>query len=396
MKRNDLCAAVRKQLKRLPAPYDSHYGVVPLPPPESGVSLGNIYRELREANQSLAKVSALANELGYPWLMSRILPRREAVSSSRLEGTNSTLDELLSVEETESSCDSPDTRQVRSYAISLEKWLPSFKEDGYSLFTKEVVCELHRAVMREDVFGRTDGGELRHQVVWIGGKGHIAYSTYNPTPPEEIEICLEQSLNYLRSDGIHGMAQGLIVRMAIGHAHFEAVHPFRDGNGRVGRLLLPLMMASEGEVPLYLSPYIEEYREDYYSALRQAQQKLNWEEIILFFARAITGTVQEVLVTKDALEKLGLLWLKRRAFRRNSAALRALELLPYYPVITIKRLAQLLEITIPASTQAIEQLVMSGILSERTGYKRNRIFVSKEVLELYNRPFGRDPELPGS
>lgn len=182
--------------------------------------------------------------------------------------------------------------------------------------------------------------------------------------------------------------------MAIAHAHFEAVHPFRDGNGRVGRLLLPLMMAAEQHVPLYLSPYIEAYKEKYYRSLKDAQQRLEWQSVIGFMADAVTGTVDELMKTRAALSELSDRWKSRRKFRKASAAARALDELPHYPVVTARRLGELLGISAPPAHQAIAQLEEAKILKERTGYARNRIFAADEALSIVNRPFGEEPILP--
>jgi Fic family protein len=190
------------------------------------------------------------------------------------------------------------------------------------------------------------------------------------------------------------MTQGIITRMAIAHAHFEAVHPFRDGNGRVGRLLLPLMMAAEKHVPLYLSPYIEANKTRYYAALKDAQQRLEWGPTIAFMANAVTGTVDELMKTRTALSELSERWKDRRKFRKGSAAMRALDELPHYPVVTAKRLANLLDIAVSQAHQAIAQLEQAGILTERTGYARNRIYAANEALAIINRPFGEEPILP--
>ncbi|MFM2044009.1 MAG: hypothetical protein RLY86_2585, partial [Pseudomonadota bacterium] len=216
----------------------------------------------------------------------------------------------------------------------------------------------------------------------------------NPPPPDKVEQCLEDCLSYMRLEGMQIQTQGLIVRMAISHAHFEAVHPFRDGNGRTGRLLLPLMMAAEKRPPLYLAPYIEANKDAYYDALRRAQQRLDWDPIIGFMASAIRDTVDEMAVTRRALHRLRGLWEQQRRFRQGSAALRSLELLPHYPVLTIKRLASLLDVSFPAASTAVTALVEAGILKERTRFARNRSFVAHEVLTVINRPFGVPPVLP--
>ena len=394
MKRDNLCHAVRERLKRLPVPYESHYGVVPLPPPEHTINVTPVTLQLSKASAALGRIDMLMEELADPWLISRILPRQEAISSSSIEGTYSTLDELLSVEETGDEETSDAAKQVRDYALALDALIPAAIEKKYTIFTIDLARELHRIVMRGDTGYQDTPGELRSRVVWIGGHGDIAYSTYNPTPPEDILLCLEESMAYMRSDDMQIMTQNLIMRMAIAHAHFEAVHPFRDGNGRVGRLLMPLMMAAEGGIPLYLSPYIAEHKETYYTALKMAQQKLEWYHLIGFLSDAITATVNELFATRVALQTLAARWEKQRQFRKNSAALRALTLLPHYPVLTTKRLAKLLDISIPAATNAILQLMEEGILNERTGFSRNRIFVATEALHIINRPFGAEPIIP--
>jgi Fic family protein len=394
VKRDDLAPAVQAQLKRLPLPYQAHYGVVPLSPPEEGVSLNGVARRISAADSALARIDTLAAELKDPYLLSRILPRREAISSSSIEGTNSTLDELLSSEETGDSDSNDATVQVRDYALALDYFVPRARAEKHKIFTTALVHDLHRTVMAGDTTYRDTPGQFRNVVVWIGG-ANIAYSTYNPTPPEDIIACLEQTMDYMRFEGMQQMTQGLILRMAIAHSHFEAVHPFRDGNGRVGRLLLPLMMAAEGYTPLYLSPYIEKHKGAYYASLKAAQQRLEWHEPAGFLADAIVGTADEILITRDALATLSKLWHERRKFRQGSAALRALDVLPHYPVLTIKRLADILAVSVPAANQAIDQLVEGGMLNERTGYARNRVFVSPEALTIINRPFGEAPILPG-
>jgi Fic family protein len=393
MRRDDLIHAVRQRLKGLPLPYRAHYGVVPLPPPENGIQLNSVAARLSAADSAVARINALATELRDPYLISRILPRREAISSSAIEGTNSTLDELLSIEETGDSEANDAAVQVRDYALALDDLVPRAHTEKRKIFTTELVQDLHRALMAGDTGYQDKPGQFRTIVVWIGGSGNIAYSTYNPTPPEDIVACLEQTMDYMRGEGMQQMTQSLTVRMAIAHSHFEAVHPFRDGNGRVGRLLLPLMMAAEGHTPLYLSPYIEKYKDAYYASLKAAQQRLEWHEPAGFLADAIVGTANETLATRDALAKLGEQWRQRRRFRRGSAALKALDVLPHHPVLTVRRLADILKVSIPAASQAVDQLVAGGMLVERTGYARNRVFAAPEALSIINRPFGEEPIL---
>ncbi|BBK40413.1 cell filamentation protein Fic [Allostella vacuolata] len=396
MRRDDLVHAVRERLKRYPEPHASHYGVVPLPPPDAPIGLGDAAARYRAASEAMTRLDLLAGELKDPHVISRVLTRREALSSSAIEGTHSTLDELLLVEETADDEARGAVAQVRDYALALDQLLPRAGAVGPTMFTLELVQELHRAVVRGDSDYRDTPGALRDVVVWIGGPGNIAYSTYNPTPPEDVAACLADTLSYMQADGPHVIGQGLLTRMAVAHAHFEAVHPFRDGNGRVGRLLLPLMMAAEGHVPLYLSPYIDAHKADYYAALKAAQQRLDWPAIVGFLADAVVGTASELMATRRALSDLQRIWRERRRFRAGSAALRALDLLPHYPVLTVGRLAALLGLSYRAASLGIGQLVDAGILVERTGYRRNRVYAAVEALSLVNRPFGAEPILPGA
>ena len=194
----------------------------------------------------------------------------------------------------------------------------------------------------------------------------------------------------MRNEGMQQMTQDMVTRMAISHAHFEAVHPFRDGNGRVGRILLPLMMAAEGHVPLYLAPYFEARRTDYFRALKKAQQQLDWSAIIGFLCDAIVRTVQRLDETIVAIDALLATWITRRTFRKGSASLRALNVLVRYPMITVTRLATELAVSYAQASKAIAQLEEVRIVGERTGYKRNRVFVATDVLEIVNRPYDDD------
>ncbi|HVI05999.1 MAG TPA: Fic family protein, partial [Sphingomicrobium sp.] len=380
MRRDDLSHAVRERLERLPQPYANHYGVVPPRPPEEVIPLGAIAASHRRASEALTRVKLLAEEFHDPFVVSRLLRRLEAVSSSSIEGTNSTLDELLSVEETGTEDARDAALQVRDYALTLEVLIPEAAQRGAEVFERELIERLHRETMKSDPHYRHVPGELRTTVVWIGGVRDIAYSTYNPTPPDAVAGCLDDTLSYLRGEGMQVMTQSLVTRMAVSHAHFEAVHPFVDGNGRTGRLLLPLMMAADGQPPLYLSPYIEAHKSEYYASLKAAQQQLDWPAAIAFMSDAVVGTVDELMVTRDALRELEAKWSTRRRSRARSAALRSLNLLASYPVLTATRLAMLLDVSFPAAMTAIDQLMEAGILQERTGYRRNQVFLAPEVL----------------
>lgn len=391
MKRDGLVEAVRRTLKPLPAPHERHFGVVAAAPPEYSIPLGNRMHRLQAAIAAIAEVDHLAAITDDPFYISRILIRQEAISSSSIEGTHSTLDELLELEE-EFVESRSEAEQVRDYALVMEKVIPRARAAGPDIFDQSLVCDLHRNLMAHDPDYRDKPGELREKVVWIGGLRNIAQSTFNPPPPEDVPQCLASTISYLRDEGMQAMSQSIVERMAIAHAHFEAVHPFLDGNGRVGRILMAVMMAANKHAPLFLSPYIEANKQAYVASLKAAQQRLEWGEIVTYMADAIVGTVAEIRHTRGALAQLADRWKLRRKFRANSGAERALALLRDYPVVTTARLASLLSVSFPAASTAIDQLVGAGILRERTGYARNRVFVAPEVFRIINRPFGEIAE----
>jgi Fic family protein len=393
VQRDSLNHAVRASLVRLPPPHAAHYGVIPAAPPETGVAIGPVRQKHDAALTALGEAEAYARTLHDNFLVSRVLTRQEAISSSAIEGTQSTLDELLTSEETQDAETTTATRQVRSYAAALETFVRRAERAGPEIFSVDFVRALHRRVMRDDDTYPDPPGQLRRVTVWIGGRD-IAYSAFNPPPADRVLDCLSQTMDYMRAEGLQAQQQSLFTRMAVAHAHFEAVHPFRDGNGRVGRLLLPLMMAAEGRTPLYLSPYIEAEKAAYYEALKAAQQRLDWTTMVGFLCDAVVGAVGELMTTRRALERLTEVWRARRDFRSGSSSLRALELLPHFPIITVSRLADRLGVTFRAASIAIEQLEAVGVVRERTGFARNRVFVASEALTVLNRPFGAEPALP--
>jgi cell filamentation protein, protein adenylyltransferase len=349
---------------------------------------------LEAAIASIGKADALAKTYPNHFLLSRVLVRQEAVTSSAIEGTCSTLDQLLEVEESDDGADA-ESRQVRSYASALERALSQIERNRYDGFSVGLIRDLQREVVKDDPDYAYEPGKIREHVVWISGdKQHIAQSIYNPTPPADIGICVAQHIDYLRCIGLQQLTQSLVVRIAVAHAHFEAIHPFPNGNGRTGRLLLPLMMAADGHTPLYLAPYIAVNRPAYMDGLRAAQQRLEYAPLIEVLSRAIVATVDMAEEAHNDLFRLYVDWTNRQAWRKNSTARRALDLLVGFPVVTIKRLASELGVSAQAASVAAHQLVEAKVLTEKTGHRRNRVFVASEVLKVYNRSFSDEPTQP--
>lgn len=394
MKRDDLHPSVRARLERYTIEHQSHYGVVPAPPDEGLIRLSGQGHLVDQAMAALGRMAAGPADGIMKFLRTRMMSRQEALSSSGMEGTQSTLEAVLGLD-SETEEDAP-ARQVRSYAVALDSLVPEAREQGHDVFTVDLFRRLHAEVMKDAPDYRDTPGRIRDRVVWIGGAGKdIAYSTWNPPGPEHIDRCLEDTASYMTAQGPHAVNQPLLLRVAIAHAHFEAVHPFLDGNGRVGRLLLPLMLAAEGYEPVYISPWIEAHKGEYYEALKKAQQQLDPAPLAGAFARGVIETEKELLASERALGQLSAIWREGVKVRRGSSAERLMEILPWLPVLSVATASETLKVTRKAAGDGIDQLCGLGIMRETTGYQRNRIFEAPDVLRIVTRPFGAEPIMPG-
>ena len=388
MNRNHLIPPLRERLSRFPPPLDNYFGVVPFPPTEDAIVLGDAAPEHHAAMQALGRANALPQQYPYHFLLSRVLVRKEAVASSDIEGTHSTLDALLEAEETSGEDASEADLLVRDYAIALELAIADVEAHGADAFTIHTIEKLHRALMRNDKdFLKKHGppGEFRRKQVRIGGRDFNDL-TYNPPPHANVLACMAEHIAYLRCEGMQQLHQSIIVQMAVAHAHFEAVHPFADGNGRVGRLLLPLMLCAAGQTPLYLAPYIAAFKPDYYSSLRAAQQRLDFVPLIAHLSRAISNTVTDAETAVRRLTDLQAAWTQRKKFRNKSAAQKMLDKLLWHPVVTAKSVERLAGCSPAAARTALAQLAEADVLFERTGKRRYRIFQAREVLRIYKNP----------
>jgi Fic family protein len=374
--------------------------VVPPPPPKD---LPTRLPEslLAGAESAIASQPAIDQATDLDRLISYLFIRKEAVESSRIEGTMSTLDHVLTpgnlLDQYRAKSEGA---SVRGYAHALEEELKQIPQKGLSIFSLELISRLHRATMALDPKFRGIPGKLRSEpldLVCISGPTQRPQdSIYNPAPPLRVRGCLEAVMDWF-SDAQFikksqaGVGMPLTVRMAIGHSHFEAIHPFSDGNGRVGRMLMTLQMACHGKVPIYLSGYIEEHKQEYYQTLQQAQKRLNYAPLTEYVAYAIIASSIESQRTRERLETLPSEWLERGAFRKNSTAEKSLRWLIANPIFTVKELELNLKVSAQAANTAADLLQKKGVVRERTGFERNRVFAAEEVISLLSRRFGADP-----
>ncbi len=380
------------------------YFVVPPRPPKvltEKLNYGLISEALRVINRlpPFSKMSELDRLINY------LFVRREVVQSSRLEGTWSTIDHALTPGEISDVGEGKNEHEaVRSYAKLLEDIINEAVQKKTEIFSEKFICSIQKKIVENDPNSIGIPGKLRTpsepgSIVTIGGGVRPENSIYNPAPAREIKRCLNEIMEWFKDDefaqkGDAGLGTlSLPVRLAIGHSHFEAIHPFTDGNGRTGRTLWPIQMVCAGNMPLYLSGYVEAKKSEYALALEEAQKKLNYRPIIEFICNAIIESSLEATKTKEVIESLEKKWQERGKFRKKSAPRRALRLLLTGPIITNSFLKKKLKVSKTASNDAIKALVEKKIIRYRKLEKRQKVYAAEELIQVLSRPFGSEIEL---
>lgn len=355
------------------------FAPAPLEPP---LALGiDLVQALSSADRALAELAGVARNLPNPYLLIGPFVRQEAVLSSRIEGTQASLSDLLFFEAANiGEANTPDVREVANYVSALEYGLDRLQEFPLSL---RLIREMHERLL-EGVRGRNlTPGEFRRSQNWIGPPGcTLMNATYVPPPVEEMKQALSDLEHYLHAQPSYPP----LIRLALVHYQFEAIHPFLDGNGRIGRLLTTLLLCADGLLPhplLYLSAYFERHRDDYYRLLLQVSQTGSWTEWITFFLRAVETQSKDAIARSDQLLQL---WRDYRAklqeARASALLLRLVDDLFAHPVVTSARASNRLGITPRSAQLNIDKLVAAGILRETTGQKRNRVYVASGIVEI--------------
>jgi Fic family protein len=353
----------------------------PLPPEPAIAYSGELQTLLSAADRDIGRLDALASLLPNPDLFVAMYVRHEAVLSSQIEGTQSTLEDVLAYEAEAVLDDTPkDVAEVVNYVRAMNHGLARLPALPLSL---RLLREIHAELMTGVRGGDKSPGEFRTSQNWIGGSGStLRDASFIPPPPHELMAALGQLELFLHQ------ARGsvpLLVRCALAHAQFETIHPFLDGNGRVGRMLITLMLCEEGALTrplLYLSLYLKARRAEYYDRLTAIRQQGHWEPWLAFFlrgvsltARAATQTAQAIVALRDS---------HRSAVARNAKALALLDHLMQQPTLSIKRVVQLLGCTAPTAAKLVRELEARGWLRELTGYGRNRLWRYQPYVDLFH------------
>lgn len=354
---------------------------VPAPLPPELVYDAELVVGISRADAALSELSGLGRQLLNPHLLIAPYVRREAVLSSRIEGTRTSLSDLLLVEAEEGPGDG-DVREVRNYVAALEYGIDRLGQLPLSL---RPVRELHEHLMQGVRGGQATPGEFRRSQNWIGPPGStLATAPYVPPPPDRLMECLANWELFLHERERFPD----LVQCALMHEQFEAIHPFLDGNGRVGRLLISLFLIERGRLSqplLYLSSFFEARRQEYYEALQRVRTDGDWAGWLRFFLRGVEETAQEAIGQADRLIDLHESFRRRLSRRPHAVAL--LERLFINPYISVSRAAELLGISYPTARQTVALLQKQGLLEEITGRTWGRLYLARPILEaIENRP----------
>ena len=356
----------------------------PLPPAPPLELTGARQRLLERATLAIGRLDSVSTLLPDPQLFLYAYVRREAVLSSQIEGTQSSLSDLLLFELDEvPGVPFDDVVEVSNYIAALEHGMARLRAD-FPL-CNQLLCEMHIHLMARGRGSDKAPGEFRRSQNWIGGT-RPGNARFVPPPPLEVESCmaaLEQFINQPTD------TTPVLIKAALAHVQFETIHPFLDGNGRLGRLLIALLLHQGGLLAqplLYLSLYFKQHRPEYYELLDRVRTQGDWEAWVDFFLEGVAQTAQGAVQTAQRLVELFQQDSQRiQTIGRGAAnAQRVLHALRSRPVSTLKLLCADTGMTFPTVGKVMQTLTHLGIARELTGQRRNRVFVYDAYLNILN------------
>lgn len=359
---------------------------VPPPlPPEPPIRMERLYRSLEHANHALGQLDGIASILPDTSLFLYMYVRKEALLSSQIEGTQSSLSDLLLFENDEApGVPLDDVREVSNYVAAMNHGLARIKE-GFPVSLR-LIREIHEILLSDGRGSNKQPGEFRRSQNWIGGT-RPGTALFVPPPPERVLDLMSDMERFIHADTRSIPA---LVKAGLVHVQFETIHPFLDGNGRLGRLLITFLLCTESilrEPILYLSLYFKTHRRQYYELLQRVRETGDWEAWLEFFLDGITETsrqaadaAREILdlfeTDRSRIEQLG---------RPAGSALRVHQLLQQKPILTISQAARSLGLSMPTAAKSVQHLVAIDLLREATGRRRGRMYVYDGYLDILSR-----------
>ena len=371
-----------------------HRAFVPAPlPPAPAIRLkGELQGLLSDADRALGRLDGSIQTLPNPDLFVLMYVRKEAVLSSQIEGTQSSLQDLLAAEADlfGGHHEPRDVEEVVNYVAAMNHGLARLPDLPVSI---RLICEIHARLLRGVRGAHRTPGELRRSQNWIGPAGcTLAEATFVPPPPDQLPDVLGQLEQFLHEEN----SLPLLIRIGLAHAQFETIHPFLDGNGRVGRLLITFLLCEKHVLQkpvLYLSHWFKQHRQTYYDRLQSVRDNGDWEGWLAFFLLGV-ATVSEQ-ATETARRILALREQHRTIitdhFGRAAAnGHRVLESLYRKPIVSVKQVREMTRTTSPAANDLVRRFVDQRILVEITGYARNRRYRYDDYVRLFTG--GTEPD----
>lgn len=351
------------------------YLPAPLPPDPPLVIDARLQEILDRANRALGRLDGVAAVLPDAALFLYFYVRKEALLSSQIEGTQSSLSDLLLFEgEQSTGVPFDDVSEVSSYVAALDHGIKRIRQDGFPLSLR-LMREMHAILLRQGRGAEKSPGEFRRSQNWIGGS-RPGNARFVPPPPEEVMNGLGALEKFLHDDP---QPTPLLIKAALAHVQFETLHPFLDGNGRMGRLLITLLLCDASalsEPLLYLSLYFKTHRDAYYDWLQRVRETGDWEGWLEFFLSGVEETAEGAVSTAKRI--LGLFEADRARIAQGGKTiatdLRLHEYMQRKPIFTIAQVMRALAMTAPTIAAALARLERLGLVAETTGKKRDRIY----------------------
>lgn len=357
---------------------------VPPPlPPSPPVDVLELLESLSAAERAIGRLDGITMLLPKQELFLYMYVRKEAVLSSQIEGTQSTLTDLLRFEmEAQAGAPIDDIREVSNYVDALMYGLERLDDFPLSL---RLIREMHARLLRQGRGETKDPGEFRRSQNWIGGT-RPGNALYVPPPVTELEQCLDNFERFIHDDTTRLPA---LLKAGLLHVQFESIHPFLDGNGRTGRLLVTLFLCMKGVLRsplLYLSLYLKTYRADYYRLLQEVRDNGAWEAWLEFFLTGVAETANQAFEAATRIVDLFKQDRERISEQgeRVGSTLRVHELLQQHPFLTSNRLVEMTGLTAPTINAALADLERLEIVQEVTGKKRGRVYSYRAYLDILN------------
>lgn len=318
-----------------------------------------------------------------------MLNRREAVESSQIEGTSTTFDGLLvheNLRDTDGVDDTnKDAAETLAYVDALQDARQKIRHPKFKGFDHKLICNIHQRLMY--LYPDKQPGKYKHVVNYIGGF-HMETARFIPAPPQHVKPLMDDLFTLMNYEQDSALETPLLMRAAIVHAQFESIHPFLDGNGRTGRMLIPLMLEAEGYPGIHLATFLKLRKQNYYDALLQVQMKLNWAPWLQLFYECVIASSRHTIALFDTIERLQSDWAKKlddAGVRRDASARQIANLLLGRPILSVNQAKALCGVTYAAANNGLDKLQALGIVSLRDQAPRKRIFQANEVLSaLYD------------